>query len=379
MLMKLKYLILILTALFTFSKVDACNNSTLSIANQTVNADGSITYTLDVLVELGGFDAAHYGFALKFNSSIGTPTVVIGGAFPTTSTIGSGDLNSGSVSGTLQALTGGAINSVAADSDWNEYLGATNVISFESDELFGAATDDYSFQMQVTVMGCAESITFDANVNSGSAACEQDIATGQNCATCNITALSATTTACNPTNNTYTADVTVTYSNEPGSGTLDVNGQSFAITTSPQTVTLTGLPADGNAVNVTAVFSADGTCTLTTNSLFTAPSPCSCAITNLSATPTACNPADNSYSVDIIVTYSNDPGNGTLDVNGQSFAITTSPQTVTLTGLTSDGNSVNVTAEFSTDSGCTLTSNSLYTAPASCTVGCNANAGTISQ
>ena len=104
------------------------------------------------------------------------------------------------------------------------------------------------------------------------------------CVTCSVDNITADTqSACDPNNDTYTQDVTVTYSNPPGSGTLDVNGQSFTITSSPQTVTLTGLTADGNTVGVTAGFSSDGSCTLTSNGLFTAPVSCSgipCAADN---------------------------------------------------------------------------------------------------
>lgn len=81
---------------------------------------------------------------------------------------------------------------------------------------------------------------------------------------------------------------------------------------------------------------------------------------------TPCSSVDNSYSNDVVVTYSNEPASGTLDVNGQSFAITGSPQIVTLSGLNSDGALVDVTASFSDDSGCALTENDLFTAPAAC-------------
>lgn len=190
-------------------------------------------------------------------------------------------------------------------------------------------------------------------------------------AVCNISALAAgTQTACVPATNNYTQEVIVTYSTAPATGTLDVNGQSFAITTSPQTVTLTGLTSDGAAVNVTANFSANAGCTKTTNSLFTAPASCAitCSIASITAgTQTACVPATNTYTQAVVVTFANAPASGTLDVNGQSFAIGTSPQTVTLTGLTSNGASVNVTANFSANAGCTLTANSLFTAAADCT------------
>ena len=92
---------------------------------------------------------------------------------------------------------------------------------------------------------------------------------------CSITALAAgAQTPCASGPNTYTQQVTVTYSNAPGSGSLVVNGQSFAITSSPQTVTLTNLAANGAAVNVTANFSAQTSCTFTANGLFTAPPSC---------------------------------------------------------------------------------------------------------
>lgn len=100
--------------------------------------------------------------------------------------------------------------------------------------------------------------------------------TVNSCATCAITDLSAANqTACNPATNAYDQNIVVTYSNPPASGTLIVNGQSFAITTSPQTVTLRALTANGAAVDVTASFSADGACTRTSTSLFTAPAACS--------------------------------------------------------------------------------------------------------
>jgi hypothetical protein len=95
------------------------------------------------------------------------------------------------------------------------------------------------------------------------------------CALCAITNLGAgAQTACVPATNTYTQEVTVTYSNPPASGMLLVNGQSFAIGASPQTVVLTNLPANGAAVNVTASFSADAACARTTNALFVAPAAC---------------------------------------------------------------------------------------------------------
>ncbi|PIY10280.1 MAG: hypothetical protein COZ18_06215 [Flexibacter sp. CG_4_10_14_3_um_filter_32_15] len=95
--------------------------------------------------------------------------------------------------------------------------------------------------------------------------------------------------------------------------------------------------------------------------------PRACSVTGIAyVSQTACVDVDNKYTANVTVTYTNPSGN--LVVNGQTFTTTTSPQTVTLTNLESDGNAVNITASFSGDAACTFTSNSLFTAPAACNV-----------
>ncbi len=327
---------------------------------------------------------------------------------------------------------------------------------------------------------------------------------------CAITVITAgTQSACNPADNTYTQEVEVRFTDEPATGMLDVNGQLFAIGTSPQTVTLVGLDSDGLDVDVTAFFDADVLCTLSEMAAFTAPAPCqlgsgcmaavvltpgtqqcgdsagfagefpsdgsaptnpcnssynddeywfeytaavtgetvdftmsgitetyaglfvlddcpangptcisdatngfSSADLTLSTTPlvagttyrivianwgapnntafcldavvntpsactisitagaqTACNTVDNTYTQEVIVVFADEPGTGMLDVNGQQFAIGTSPQTVTLVGLDSDGADVDVTAFFVDDALCAVTTAALFTAPAPCQTG----------
>jgi hypothetical protein len=117
-------------------------------------------------------------------------------------------------------------------------------------------------------------------------------------------------------------------------------------------------------VDVTASFSDDQNCSLTVNGLFTVVHVCSIDLLAVGA-QSACDPQTNTYTQEVIVTYTNAPATN-LDVNGQSFAITGSPQTVTLTGLVADGQPVDVTASFSDDSNCALTSNGLFTAPVDC-------------
>ncbi len=384
---------------------------------------------------------------------------------------------------------------------------------------------------------------------------------------CNITAITAgTQTACIPSTNNYTQQITVTFANPPSSGNLVVNGQTFPLTASPQTVTLVGLDSDGLGVNVTATFSANATCPFTVNNLFTAPAACApritlgtinpttycagetisipytaggtfnagntftaqlssaggnftpaiatgtgtspititipttaatgtvykvrifssspslisanspnftinalpldrtiianpntvntgqsatidiansqigvtyqlqnvttantnvgtpvagtgglisiptgnltvttdfrvvakstancerilntttvnivipCTISSITAGATGtCDVITNLYSKEVTISYIVPPVIGDLVVNGQNFPITTSPQTVTLTGLTADGNPVDVTASFSANTACTFTQNNVFTAPTPCNIP-TINLGTI--
>ncbi|MGH1436401.1 MAG: T9SS type A sorting domain-containing protein [Lewinella sp.] len=194
---------------------------------------------------------------------------------------------------------------------------------------------------------------------------------------CSISAITdgGTSTACNSGTNEYSQDVIVTYSGAPASGTLDVTIDGItvnaAITSSPQTVTVSGLTADGASKNVTAVFSADGGCSLTTNGVFTAPAACGCLINSITDAGTGVmNCTGTTYDYEVIVTFNNAPGSGTLDLTAgtgsASVAIGSSPQTVLITGLTADGNNVNVTASFSANGACTASANALFTAPVAC-------------
>lgn len=88
----------------------------------------------------------------------------------------------------------------------------------------------------------------------------------------------------------------------------------------------------------------------------------------VTSTQTACNPLTNTYTQVLQVTYENAPETGNLMVNGVAFPITGSPQTVSLTNLTSDGAPVDVNVSFSENLDCSLTATALFTAPESCCV-----------
>ena len=169
--LKYLYITVILVCFIPFHSI-CCNLSSITLNSQTFNPDGSITYNLDFNIELGALDLTFYGFTLSFLSSSNTPQVILGGTYNTTSSLSNANINNGFITGTLQGLTGNNINSVVQDGDWVPYQNMSNVLSFESNELFGAASNDISATIDVTVMGCVEQIMFDASVNSGSSQCE---------------------------------------------------------------------------------------------------------------------------------------------------------------------------------------------------------------
>lgn len=84
-----------------------------------------------------------------------------------------------------------------------------------------------------------------------------------------------------PTNlvgGTYSQSFLVSYAFSPATGTLDVTAAGVAVSasiaTSPQVVTLTGLPANGQSVDVTASFSSNSTCNASITNLYQAPEFC---------------------------------------------------------------------------------------------------------
>lgn len=77
---------------------------------------------------------------------------------------------------------------------------------------------------------------------------------------------------CDAITNQFTQFLQISYSNPPP-GDLVVNGQSFPMTGSPQTVGVMG-PSDGNPFNVLVNFAMDPNCDTTINGITTAPMPC---------------------------------------------------------------------------------------------------------
>ena len=145
------------------------------------------------------------------------------------------------------------------------------------------------------------------------------------CSNCSIDMITAgTQTACDPAANDYDQEITITYTDEPGTGMLTINGQSYAITGSPQIINLTGLFADGNPVTVDASFDANPSCALVVPDLFTAPAACviippSCEIEISEVSNYSCND-DNTINIDVCFDYQAPlSGSVNVDVDGALF------------------------------------------------------------
>lgn len=213
---------------------------------------------------------------------------------------------------------------------------------------------------------------------------------------CDMTSIDIVAGACNNngTNNDesddyYTASVTVYYNNKPATGNLVLSGFALHYTNSVNSVTVGAagatshtfnnvrLNANGFSDDVTATFSADPSCTHTTF----APSidECStpdCDMTDIVVTPGACNnngtnndEADDFYTADVTVFYSNKPASGNLVLSGvalhSSNVVTTvtvgaaggTSHTFTNVRLKANGLLNAITATFSADIDCTHTEN----------------------
>jgi hypothetical protein len=225
---------------------------------------------------------------------------------------------------------------------------------------------------------------------------------------CNISNISLSNiSACNNngtipgnTDDTYTADVTVTFANAPATGNLVLSGDATATEsvsnldgTTTHTFVGVTLPADGSTKSITATFDADAACTLTNNSIAAVAS-CSvpvCGISTISIAPTAvcsdngtpANPNDDYYLADVTVTYAFAPETGNLVLSGNALAAPAiNPQVVFIgatnyvfTGvkLKANGSANTLTAAFDANTACT--NSTTTTATPSCSVACPASFG----
>lgn len=209
----------------------------------------------------------------------------------------------------------------------------------------------------------------------------------------NISACNNNGTPSNPSDDTFTANVTVNFSGPPATGSLNLSGDGTAsaavglIGTSTYTFTGVTMSADGTPIALTASFSAEPTCTLTNNNAGTAPVSCStapstCTVNSITATNfspcndngTPNNATDDTFTANITVTFSNPPASGTLNLTGSATASVPvsalGAGTYTFVGLPmlSNGQTLQLTAAFSATS-CSLTNFNAGAAPPACSIG----------
>ncbi len=79
---------------------------------------------------------------------------------------------------------------------------------------------------------------------------------------------------CDPETATYSQSLIIYTTDAPTSGNVVVNGQTFAVAPSPQTVVLTGLPSNGLAVNLSVAYTLESLCVFSLSNAWTAPEDC---------------------------------------------------------------------------------------------------------
>ncbi|MAO87509.1 MAG: hypothetical protein CL822_00840 [Crocinitomicaceae bacterium] len=90
--------------------------------------------------------------------------------------------------------------------------------------------------------------------------------------------------------------------------------------------------------------------------------PPECAITGITpGNQMACDPVTGLYTQQVFVSFEYPPADGFLNVNGENWGFNFSPQAITIVGEPANGESVDVTAFFTTDDGCTLSVPDAYT------------------
>ncbi|MDC8005776.1 VCBS domain-containing protein, partial [Aureisphaera galaxeae] len=203
-------------------------------------------------------------------------------------------------------------------------------------------------------------------------------------ASCGITAIAAVSNNdCDPGTDTFTADVTVTFSTPPATGTLDLTGDGTASVAvgsldTPTSHTFAGvtMAADGGAIDLTATFSDDVACTLNEPNAGTADASCAptCAVTAIAAVSNNdCDPGTDTFTADVTVNFIAPPATGTLDLTGDGTASVAvgsldTPTSHTFAGVTmaADGSAIDLTATFSDDITCTFNEPNAGTADSSC-------------
>lgn len=92
-----------------------------------------------------------------------------------------------------------------------------------------------------------------------------------------------------------------------------------------------------------------------------------CAFTDIQiVTQSDCNPDNNTYEVDLRLTFEGSPETGNININGGSYTLGISPQGIAMTGLESNGLPLDLTVFFEDDPSCETVFPNVLTAPENC-------------
>jgi hypothetical protein len=282
-----------------------------------------------------------------------TSTVVI--------TIGTGStVNAGSAasvcSGSALTLSGASVGGAASTGAWS-ITSTTGTVSSSASQLSSTAQTASPQNVTFTpIAGTSGTATLTLTTDDPAGACT--FASSTVVITVNaiptVSAITGTLTAC--------MGKTTTLSSSTAGGTWSSATPSVATVNASGVVT--GVSTGTSVISYTVTTSG---CSKTVNATVTVIN-CPCGITALSATPTAC--ASNLYNVSGSMNLANTPSTGTLiiKIDGNIVQTISSPFGTTasynVTGLTANGISHTLTAEFSADASCNASVN--YNAPSPC-------------
>ena len=188
--------------------------------------------------------------------------------------------------------------------------------------------------------------------------------------TCTLTSYAlGDQSACNSIDGTYSQSVTLSFQYSAGAGDVTVNGQVFPVSNDQANVTLTGLVADGEPVDLLITFADDDDCAFAVFDAWTAPSPCPCSISLDIDNISACASTTGTYELDLILQLTNPPATGLLNIGGNLFEspAASGNYIATLSDLTANGEAQSIGAFFTDLPTCNSPETATtWTAPASC-------------
>jgi len=291
----------------------ACHGSAITSSASVNNGNGTTTFTLTMVIDVGGSDGYSLGFGLIFNGSpCATPTVMAGYT-PVVTRPGYNN---------LVGYTGSSIGTAGGSPYFfTRYGNRNDVLTYESSGgLLGFGSTDYFPTIIVTVAGCVNSITLDGDIRTVSVAaansqCVKTYSTGTVCPAAAPLIVNSPT-VCSGTAVTLTVSGATTYTWSNGIASSSITA-SPTITTN---YTVTGTSFGCTSTKTTVV-------TVIANPTVTVNNPTICAGASAVLTPTGAT----TYS------WSSGASTSTLSISPTSTTV------YTVTGTTTGCSSINTT------------------------------------